>query len=398
MCWATINDVKLALLTDGVYPFVIGGMQKHSYYLARFLAGRGVDVTLVHCVPYGKTLPTEQEVRGKMELEGCSNFRSICLHFPQPGNLPGHYLKESYLYSIKVNAALGDLNAFDFIYIKGFAGWDILRRKKKGQAMPPVGVKFHGYEMFQRAPSFKLKLQHWMLRKPTVYNNINADVVFSYGGYITPLVQGIGVPLDRIVEIPTGIEASWVRDSIPASGTRRKFLFIGRFERRKGVEELNEVLNQLASRDDFEFHFVGPIPPTRYIKSKAITYHGKVMEKQALQKIVDDCEVLVTPSHSEGMPNVIMEGMARGLAVIATDVGAVPAQVDNTNGWRLPPGNAVSLKEAMVAAIELSPSDLDQKRHASRQRVLDEFTWEAVSARTETALVQLCAPKAPVES
>ena len=382
--------MKLALLTDGVYPFVIGGMQKHSYYLARFLAGRGVDVTLVHCVPYGKKLPSEKEVRKKMELSDCPNFRSICLHFPQPGTTPGHYLKESYLYSVKVGAALGDIHAFDFIYIKGFAGWDIMRRKKKGESLPPIGVKFHGYEMFQRAPSFKLKLQHWMLRKPTRYNNVNADVVFSYGGYITPLIEKIGVPSDRIVEIPTGIEASWVRSTVPVSGAKRKFLFIGRHERRKGVEELTEVINRLSDRTDFEFHFVGPISPTRYIKSDAVTYHGKVMEKGALQAIVDSCEVLVTPSHSEGMPNVIMEGMARGLAVIATDVGAVPAQVDDVNGWRLPPGDVEALHVAMLTAIEMNPIQLDQKRQASRQRVLDDFTWEAVSERTEMELRALC--------
>jgi glycosyltransferase involved in cell wall biosynthesis len=261
-----------------------------------------------------------------------------------------------------------------------------MRQKEKGKAMPPLGVKFHGYEMFQRAPSFKVRLQHWMLRGPTKYNNRLADVVFSYGGYITPLIRDLGVPQNRIIEIPTGIEASWVREEIPPSSNRRQFLFIGRFERRKGVEELNQVLEALKDRNDFDFHFVGPIPPTRLIKSHNITYHGKVMEKEKLQAIVDPCEVLVTPSHSEGMPNVIMEGMARGLAVIATDVGAVPAQVDKQNGWRLAPGDASALQTAMVEAIEMEPAALDQKRRASRQRVLDSFTWESVSAQTVAAL------------
>jgi len=379
--------VKLAILTDGIYPFVIGGMQKHSYYLARFLTGLGVDVTLVHCVPHGKPLPDEAEVKAKLEIAEDAKFRSICLHFPQAGSMPGHYLKESYAYSVKVRAALGEaLHGFDFIYIKGYAGWDLLRQKERGKKLPPLGVKFHGYEMFQQAPSFKVKLQHWLLRGPTKYNNKFADVVFSYGGYITPLVQQIGVPAERIIEIPTGIEASWVRDEVPASGDKRKFLFIGRFERRKGVEELNSVLEKLAGRDDFEFHFVGPIPPTRHIQSEAITYHGKVMEKDKLQAIVDDCEVLVTPSHSEGMPNVIMEGMARGLAVIATDVGAVPSQVDEGNGWRLTPGDAEVLETAMLEAISMDGTALDQKRQASQQRVLDQFTWEQVSAQTLEAL------------
>ena len=48
--------------------------------------------------------------------------------------------------------------------------------------------------------------------------------------------------------------------------------------------------------------------------------------------IFDSCDVLICPSYSEGMPNVILEAMARGLAIIATDVGAISEMVDSTNG------------------------------------------------------------------
>ena len=40
--------MKVALLSDGITPFVIGGMQKHSYNLAKYLTIRGVQVTLFH--------------------------------------------------------------------------------------------------------------------------------------------------------------------------------------------------------------------------------------------------------------------------------------------------------------------------------------------------------------
>jgi hypothetical protein len=42
--------MKILLLTDGIFPFVMGGMQKHSYYLAKYLDKEVVDVTLAHCV------------------------------------------------------------------------------------------------------------------------------------------------------------------------------------------------------------------------------------------------------------------------------------------------------------------------------------------------------------
>ena len=47
---------------------------------------------------------------------------------------------------------------------------------------------------------------------------------------------------------------------------------------------------------------------------------------------MDNCDILICPSYSEGMPNVILEGMSRGLAIITTDVGANELLVSNENG------------------------------------------------------------------
>ena len=40
--------MRLALLTDGVFPHVVGGIQKHSAHLARYLARAGAEVELHH--------------------------------------------------------------------------------------------------------------------------------------------------------------------------------------------------------------------------------------------------------------------------------------------------------------------------------------------------------------
>ena len=42
--------MKVLMITDGINPFVIGGMQKHSANLAKHLTLSGCKVTLVHCV------------------------------------------------------------------------------------------------------------------------------------------------------------------------------------------------------------------------------------------------------------------------------------------------------------------------------------------------------------
>ena len=99
-----------------------------------------------------------------------------------------------------------------------------------------VGVKFHGYEMFQHAPNFKTKLQFCMLRPFVKFLNINADFVFSYGGKITN-IKNLGIPKRKIIEIPSGISQKWlIKDLNFNKNSPLKFLFIGRNERRKGYK------------------------------------------------------------------------------------------------------------------------------------------------------------------
>ena len=40
--------MRVALVTDGIFPYVMGGMQKHSYYLCKYLVRMGVKVDLYH--------------------------------------------------------------------------------------------------------------------------------------------------------------------------------------------------------------------------------------------------------------------------------------------------------------------------------------------------------------
>jgi glycosyltransferase involved in cell wall biosynthesis len=80
------------------------------------------------------------------------------------------------------------------------------------------------------------------------------------------------------------------------------------------------------------------------------------------------------------MPTVIMEAMASGLAVIATDVGAVSQQVER-NGWLLPGPEPVAVAQAMRAAMDLPSEDLLSMKRRSLEKVREQFTWKYVIGR-----------------
>ena len=374
--------MHIVLLTDGITPFVTGGMQRHSANLAKYFTLAGVKVSLVHCVDEGVDLPSDEEVN--KSLFGSSDnqlYKIYSFHFPAKGKMIGHYIRNSYLYSKLVIENI-DFSDIDFVYAKGFVGWRYIELRKKNPKLPPIGVKFHGYEMFQNKKSFKEKLKSLLLKGPTVWNNENADFVFSYGGKITDLIlKNTKVAKNKILEFPSGIGKEWLNESFVLNNTKEKtnFVFVGRYETRKGVKELNIALAKFVKKEKFNFHFVGPIPDDVKIDSSQIVYHGELNSKEKLQEILDVMDVLVCPSHSEGMPNVILEGMARGLAVLATDVGAVEFIVDDSNGIIIPPLNQTELEQAFVAFCQLPQKELDKLKKSSLDKVRNEYLWEKLA-------------------
>lgn len=372
--------MRISLLTDGIFPYVIGGMQKHSYYLAKYFARRGVYVDLYH-TNQSKLDITILELFSEEEKKF---IRSFVIPFPKAGKLPGHYIKASFAYSEAIFEIFRKQEPSDFVYAKGFSAWKLIDEKKNGFKCAPIGVNFHGYEMFQKAPNFKTYLAlKFLFQKPVLYNVNNADHVFSYGGKIDDLIKSIGVPEKKIISIPTGIEESWlVHEPSVNSSSKTKFLFVGRFERRKGVEELNKALSLLKSNSNFEFHFIGPIPEANQLKLPHVFYHGSITDAEIMKAKVKELDVLVCPSHSEGMPNVIMEAMASGLAIIATDVGAVKLMVDEKNGVLLQSSNPNEIASAIEKISKLDPHLLQQMKLESIGKVKNNFLWSKVIDET----------------
>ena len=373
--------MRLALLSDGISPFVIGGMQQHSASLAINFVKAGYKVDLFHFVDKSQKLPSAMEVNNIL-FDGTHSFENIfCCYFPTSIRFPGHYLFNSYRYSKWIYEIIKGRNEYDFIYAKGFSAWKLLINKKALNKNTKVGIKFHGYEMFQYAPNFKIKLQHFMLRPFVKSLNINADFVFSYGGKITNIINNLGVPKRKIIEIPSAIDASWLKSEVSPPSNVVKFLYVGRYERRKGIEELNQSILELSSQSkkNVEFHFLGPIPEIKKLKVHNLktVYYGLVKDVLEKKKIYDSCDVLLCPSFSEGMPNVILEGMARGLAIITSNVGAISLMVSEKNGFILERINSHNINTA-ITEISMNLNNLYELKKNSINKMKSEFTWDVI--------------------
>lgn len=370
--------MKAILVCDGLFPLQIGGMQKHSTLLARYLLRAGVELTLVH--PHRDTevqpLFAEEPVKPKL----------IAVPWPASPPFPGHYLWKNYRYSARVRQALIDSgHPAAPVYVQGYSGWKLITDPIPGF---PVLLNFHGLEMFQLLQGTRNRLQAAMLRQPARKLMRKAQGVVSLGGKLSGLI-GLQAPEARIFTLPVGIEASWCDTPFRQTAARRNFLFVGRYEWRKGIALLHEVMPRvLAVSPEAHFRFIGDIPAQVQYKDARVRYEGPLRDEKVIRELYAAADVLVCPSWSEGMPTVIHEAMASGLAIIASDVGGVAEQVDESNGFLIKPGDAIALEAAILACCRSDAGHLDQLRWHSRGKV-PQFFWPRVADLTLAALQSL---------
>ena len=97
------------------------------------------------------------------------------------------------------------------------------------------------------------------------------------------------MPNVKFIEIPTGIDHSWIRDKNKVTvNDKRIFVFIGRNDPLKGIKVLNKVIENIMD-SNFEFHFVGPLLKT--INKKNIYYHGLIQNEDKLKQILDSLQM-----------------------------------------------------------------------------------------------------------
>jgi glycosyltransferase involved in cell wall biosynthesis len=94
-----------------------------------------------------------------------------------------------------------------------------------------------------------------------------------------------------------------------------------------------------------------------------------------LDELVPHLDLMVLPSFTEGLPNVLLEASAAGVPVVATAVGGTPEVVeDGVTGLLAPPGDPATLAARIIQVLDGDPKAMGAR---GRERVRREFTFEA---------------------
>ncbi len=170
-------------------------------------------------------------------------------------------------------------------------------------------------------------------------------------------------------------------------GTELHFLLSARMIREKGINEYVQAATTLKKEYPLtKYILIGleadnpsaiPMDVIHDLHTKGVLEHrGSSYDMNATMNEVD---VLVLPSYyREGVPRVLLEGMAKGLPLITTDnVGCRETVVDGYNGYLIPVQDAGSLTSAMRKMIELNPQSFALMSNNSRLKAESEFNEDA---------------------
>lgn len=263
-------------------------------------------------------------------------------------------------------------------------------------------LHLHDYDY---ARDFAERTPRQQMRIRRMFQGADHVVVLGNRDHLT-LTGDLGVDPRRITVMRNCVPDPWakvVRVTKNRQGKLPLIIFLGRLSERKGVPELLLALSHPLMRElGWKAVVAGDGPVEDYRRQATALALSEVVEMPGwlgadeARNLCSQADILVLPSYAEGMAMAIIEGLAHGLAVVTTRVGAHEEVIlDGETGVFVPVGD----KDALAMALAKLVQDREQRNRLAvqgRLHYLDHFSmktymrslenlYDAVSAQLQTS-------------
>jgi glycosyltransferase involved in cell wall biosynthesis len=182
--------------------------------------------------------------------------------------------------------------------------------------------------------------------------------VIVLGTFWRDFVTSIGGEAERVVVVANAThhpdQANEHLNTRPA-----RILFLGQMGARKGVPQLIEALGDLPKDRDWTATLAGDgdvLKVRKEVAAVGLEPRVKVLGwagPQEVAELLRNHDILVLPSFNENLPMSVIEGMAHGMAIVTTPVGAVEDIIEqDVSGLLVPPGDVAALTLALTKCVE----------------------------------------------
>lgn len=192
------------------------------------------------------------------------------------------------------------------------------------------------------------------------------------------------------------IDLNIFKRTIQLSDRNKLIGYIGRFSEEKGIIAFVEAISTILEIDGEILFLIAGGGHLRNKILELITNYNLSNNVQLIEWIPHDklpyylnyIKLIVIPSRSEGLPNIMLEAMACGTPVLATPVGAIPDIIkDGETGFLMDSNSPECIAANVIRALE--HPDLEEVAQRARVLVEREFTFEKAVERWRKVLEEV---------
>lgn len=225
-------------------------------------------------------------------------------------------------------------------------------------------------------------------------SRVNVRTTINSSNAATRLVDRGVLPAGKTTVIPNAITVGPPRTSNTATADDiLEWIAVGRLYPQKDYPNLLHAFSIVVSQQpNHRLSIAGSGPLQSEIENVVLNLnlssHVTLLgQRNDVADLLRKSDALVLSSAWEGMPNVVMEAMANGVPVVATNVGGVSELVtDGITGFLCPPHNPEALATAMLALAGQAPAVKHDFGETGRQLIAKKFSVEAVSDLWESLI------------
>ena len=248
-------------------------------------------------------------------------------------------------------------NHYDILHLTSSASISLLKDFIMLRMARRRGIKTIIHFRFGRIPELIEKNNwEWKLLK-IVVKLADKVIVIDKASYNTLIKTGF----NNVVLLPNPVAPAVLNIVASNSSIKREqgvVLFVGHVVKTKGIFELIEACKQIPN---IKLRIVGHIETETRLKIEDVSNNAKWIEiigEEPYDEVIKEmlrCDIFVLPTYTEGFPNVILESMACGCAIVASSVGAIPEMLEDENdkkcGLQVAPQDVIGLCSAVKSLL-----------------------------------------------
>lgn len=368
------------------YPPAVGGVETHVFHLSQELRKLGVDVRVLTTDLYSTTPLVRLEPGAKSEDEA---FVTRLRGYQTIPFLPQGL-------GIIAPGMLGHLRDASLVHVHGYGHFPTyLARFCNARGLPVIATTHSD----AGRPSVRKTAFDAIVPQATIKA---AKKIIAISNHEKQVLLRRGILQDRIVVIPNGIDLDEIT---PGPFTVKKsgkiLMFAGRIDiDQKGLDILLEAFAKVAkTHPEIKLVFTGPdwnnsiklleeLAAKLGVKDK-VQFNGFLKRSDYLESLRSS-DIFILPSRFEPFGIVLLEAMAAGVPVIASNAGAVPEILEEGKlGLIFENGNIDSLA-AKVENVLANEKDAQKRANEARES-LSRYSWQKIAEETLQVYMEVLA-------